>query len=164
MSQHHSWLPPASYTRYLSDTWLPPTPALSWPEVAGAVLPLFSIQRANFCQICRFVLDLAQCRIVGAGCSPAAVGGARDLQMGWADRCQHDAKPVLLTWHRVPASLFFPFFRSPSNDLTRREPAGDGQCLQQLLVLQEGSEDVLWLIPSSSSVFYILEGNVSVSL
>lgn len=41
-----------------------------------------------------------------------------------------------------------------------REPVGDGQCLQQLLVLQEGSEDVLWLIPSSSSVFYILEGNV----
>lgn len=41
-----------------------------------------------------------------------------------------------------------------------REPAGDGQCLQQLLVLQEGSEDVLWFIPSSSSVFYVLEGNV----
>lgn len=41
-----------------------------------------------------------------------------------------------------------------------REPVGDGQCLQQLLVLQEGSEDVLWFIHSSSSVFYILEGNV----
>lgn len=40
------------------------------------------------------------------------------------------------------------------------EPVGDGQRLQQLHVLQEGSEDVLWLIPSSFSVFYILEGNV----
>lgn len=40
------------------------------------------------------------------------------------------------------------------------EPVGDGQCPLQLLVSQEGSEDVLWLIPSSSSPFYTLEGNV----
>lgn len=150
------------HTRCLGDTRLSPTPALSWPEVARGI-PAPLLHPAS-----EFPPNLLFCPwrgavppTAGAGCSPAAVGGARDLQMGWADRCQHDAKPVLLTWHRVPASLFFPFFRSPSNDLTRREPAGDGQCLQQLLVLQEGSEDVLWFIPSSSSVLYILEGNVS---
>lgn len=49
--------------------------------------------------------------------------------MGWADRCQHDAKLVLLTWHRVPASLFFFFFDHQAITLRMGSPLFiDGVC------------------------------------
>lgn len=86
-----------------------------------------SVQRANFRQARRRCPCLGAMPLTaGAGCLSAAVGRAREFQMGWADRCQHDAKPVLLTWHRVPASLFFFFFDHQAMTLCTGSPLGVG--------------------------------------
>lgn len=78
--------------------------------------------------------------------------------MGWADRCQHDAKLVLLTWHRVPASLFFFFFDHQAITLRMGSPLFIDSVCSDFSFHRRALSIYSVLFPSSSSDFYVLEG------
>lgn len=80
--------------------------------------------------------------------------------MGWADRCQHDAKPVLLTWHRVPASLFSFFFDQQAITLRMGSPLFIESVRSDSSFHRRALSRYSVLFPSSSSNFCVLEGKV----
>lgn len=76
--------------------------------------------------------------------------------MGWADRCQHDAKSVLLTWHRVPASLFF--FDHQAITLRMGSLLFIDSVCSEFSFHRRALSMYSVLFPNSSSNFYVFEG------
>lgn len=136
------------HTRCLGDMGLPPTPALSWPEVAGAspAPPLCPVDKfpPNSSALSLTRRDAADSggRLLVSSCRKSS--GVSD-GMGWqvSTRC----KTCALNLAQSACESLLVLFDHQAMTLRIGSPL-------------EGSEDVLWPIPRSSSPFYILEGNM----